>query len=305
MPRKIKVTTISMPPQQNSIDKNWERALALLDTAGAHHPDLICLPESMLHVGVGRANWPDGVQSMSGAFVEAVADRARRYGAYIVGSLYTEQACYANKAFVIDRDGNLAGSYDKIHPTYKEVDAGVIPGDTAQVLETDFGRLGLAICFDIGWPDHWAALAQQGAELVVWPSAYDGGFPLQVYAWTHFYYIVSSVWGAHSKIIDITGRVLASTSQWSRLITEQIDLEKEVFHIDDQVEKLLRVQAELGDRVHAEGFSQENIFTLESSDPTWPLARMKASYGLENFRDYHARSTKIQDAARSNAVAER
>jgi predicted amidohydrolase len=302
MPRKIRVTTISMPPQQNTIAGNWERALQLVDAAGAHHPDLICLPESMLHVGTGRGDWPAGLQRVDGPFVEQLASRARRYSAYIAGSLYVEEGdCYPNKTLVIDREGNLAGSYDKVHPTYREIDSGVTPGPSAQVVETDFGRLGLAICFDIGWPEHWAALAAQGAELVVWPSAYDGGFPLQVYAWTHFYYVVSSVWGDHSKIIDITGQVLASTSHWSRLVTEEIDLEKEVFHIDDQVEKLLRVQATLGDRVHAQGFSQENIFTLESNDSDWPLARIKREFGLENFRDYHARSTRIQDAARSRA----
>ena len=57
------------------------------------------------------------------------------------------------------------------------------PGtECATVVETDFGRMGLAICYDIGWPDLWAQLAEQGAELVVWPSAYGGGLPLQAYA---------------------------------------------------------------------------------------------------------------------------
>ncbi|CAN5753266.1 hypothetical protein BH10CHL1_BH10CHL1_34820 [soil metagenome] len=299
MPRKIKVATISMPPRQNTVEDNWQRALALLDAACAQAPDLVCLPESMLHVGTRRADWPSGVQTLPGAFIDELTARAKAHNTYIVGSLYTQDGgCFGNKAIVIDRKGAVVGQYDKIHPTINEMQSGVKPGQQTTVIDTDFGRLGLAICYDIGWPEHWATLAQQGAEIVVWPSAYDGGFPLQVYAWTHFYYVVSSVWGDHSKVIDISGRVLASTSHWSRLITTEIDLEKEVFHIDDQIEKLLRVQTELGASVHAEGFSQENIFTLESNDPAWPLARIKATYALENFRDYHARAAKAQDAAR-------
>jgi beta-ureidopropionase len=304
MPRKIKVTTISMPPGPNSVEGNWTRALDLLDAACAHRPDLVCLPESMLHIGTQRAEWPKGVETAPGPFVEALSERARRHGTYIVGSLYSDiGACYGNRAIVLDRQGEIVGHYDKVHPTMREVQSGIKPGDQAAVIETDFGKVGLAICYDIGWPDHWAALANKGAELVVWPSAYDGGFPLQVYAWTHFYYVVSSVWGDHSKVIDITGQVLGSTSHWSRLVTVQIDLEKEVFHIDDQVEKLLRVQRELGDRAQAVGYSQENIFTLESNDVKWPLARIKERFGLENFRDYHARATVVQDAARVEMAA--
>ena len=303
MPRKIQVTTISMPPRQNTTEDNWQRALELLDAACAHHPDLVCLPESMLHIGTRRAEWPKGVERMPGPFSEELAERARRHGTYIVGSLYTHLGgCFGNRAIVINRQGEIVGHYDKVHPTMREVESGIRPGDQATVVETDFGKVGLAICYDIGWPEHWAKLAEQGAELVVWPSAYDGGFPLQVYAWSHFYYVVSSVWGDHSKVIDITGQVLASTIHWSRLVTTQIDLEKEVFHIDDQVEKLLRVQGELGDRVRATGYSQENVFTLESNDNEWPLARIKKHYELENFRDYHARATAVQDRARVELV---
>ena len=52
MPRKIKVTTVSMPAQaQNSVAQNRQRALTLLDAACAHRPDLVCLPETIENVG--------------------------------------------------------------------------------------------------------------------------------------------------------------------------------------------------------------------------------------------------------------
>lgn len=308
MPRKIKVVTVSMPPKQKSFQENRRRSLDLLDAAGAQQPDLICLPESVPHIGMGRGEWPVGVESVPGPYVEALAARARRYNCYVVAGMYAyheNSHTAGNAALLIDRTGAVVGRYDKVHPTIPEVEAGVLPGRRSPVFETDFGVLGLAICYDIGWPDHWRALADQGAELVVWPSAYDGGFPLCVYAWTHFYYVVSSVWGDHSKVIDITGKVLASTSHWSRLVTAQIDLDKEVFHIDNQVETLLRVQAEMGDSVTATAFSEENIFTLESNDPQWPLARIKERYSLENYRDYHARATQVQDRAVHGLLGER
>jgi beta-ureidopropionase len=301
MPRKITVATVSLPPGQGSPEANRRRALELLDAAGAQHPDLVCLPEAVLNTGLGWDNWKDGAEPVPGRFSEALAERARRYDTVVVAGMHARaESRFYNVALVIDRQGRLIGAYRKIHLTISEMEAGLQPGSQPFVVETDFGRLGVAICYDIGWPAQWQAMANQGAELVVWSAAYDGGFPLRSYAWTHLYYVVSSVRGDHSKIIDITGRELASTSRYSRLTTARIDLEKEVFEIDYHVEKLLQVQTEMGDRVTAQGFSEEDIFTLESNDSDWPLARVKARFGLENLRDYLARATRAQDAARGH-----
>jgi hypothetical protein len=110
--------------------------------------------------------------------------------------------------------------------------------------------------------------------------------------------VISSVHTEHSRVIDITGQVLAATSRWHRITATTIDLEKELFHIDDQVEKLFRVQQELGHRVGVRALTEEHIFTLESNDPEWPVARIKTHFGLENFRDYHARAQGVQDRHR-------
>ena len=169
------------------------------------------------------------------------------------------------------------------------------------IVEADFGRLGLATCYDINWPTHWAELARLGAELVVWPSAYDGGSPLSYYAWAHQYHVVSAVRTAYSKVIDITGSVAASTNLWHPLVSTTVDLEQELFHADYNEEKLPRVEAELGARVTAHCFDEERYFTLESNDPEWPVARLKAHYGLESLRDYCARASQVQDQHRAAA----
>lgn len=306
MPQKATVATVSLGYSggPRTIERNLANVQDVLDAASAGGADLICLPETFAQVGCPKDERRQTAQTVPGPVFDHLARHARRHRTWIIAGT-TERAAgggVQNVAWLLNRQGELAGRYAKVHPTIGELEQGITPGCAAPVFDTDFGRIGMAICYDIGWPAHWAALAAQGARLIVWPSAYDGGFPLQVYAWSHRVAVVSSVWGYHSKVIDVTGHVLTATSRWSRLALRRIDLEKEVFHIDDQVRKLADLQRLLGAAVTVEGFSEENVCTVESHDDAWPLARIKLEFGLENFQDYHARATRMQEAYRDRAA---
>lgn len=311
MPRKVRVLTTSFgsstfgPRPFKTVDSNRDMAAALVSAAGPEGADLVCLPENFPTSDLPREERGQS-ETIPGPTFEALASLAHQHSCWIVGTynVQGDDGFARNTAVVINRNGDLAGTYAKVHPTVGEcIDRGVVPGHEAVVIDTDFGRMGLATCYDIGWPDHWRSLKEQGAELIIWPSAYDGGFPLQAYAWTHFTYVISSVRSDHSKVIDVTGRVIASTSRWHRLAATTIDLEKEVFHTDEHAEKLLRLQQEMGQRVSIQAFTEDHVFTVESNDPNWPVTRIKDHYGLENYRDYHARATCTQDEHRLRAQA--
>jgi len=298
MPRKVHIVTTSGFPYGSSIADNRERALRYVGSAGRRGADLVCLPETFL----GSDNVA-AVETLAGPTFDGICQLARQYGLWVVAGtllLDPESGSKFNNAVVINRSGTVGAQYAKVHPTIGECeDREITPGRDALVVDTDFGRLGLAICYDIGWPSHWADLARQGAELVVWPSAYDGGFPLQSYAWSHRYYIVSSVLSARAKVFDITGTVLAASCDWSPVTELTIDLEKELFHADSHEQKVLQIRDDFGDRVAIAPYDEERYFTLESNDPEWPVSRIKNQYGLESFADYHARATDVQDQHRS------
>jgi len=298
MPRKIKVVTTCFNEEFRkniSPEDNLNRALELLDVAKSLKPDLICFPEVFLETGVTKRPITDEMRYI---LVNSISERAKEFGSYVIIGGYEpiENGQRYNSAWLIGRDGSIIGRYDKYHPTIGEIeDYRVKPGNETPVFETDFGKLGIAICYDIGWPSFWNTLGDKGAEIVVWISAYDGGFPLQVYAWSNFYYVVSSVRTHHSKIIDKTGRILSTTSRWSSITYRVIDLEKEIFHIDGQFQKLSEIQRRFGSDITIEAFSEENIFTLESNNPEWPLARIIKEFELETFREYHKRAELIQN----------
>lgn len=297
MPRKVNVVTTSFNTdciRGSTMEEVMEKAVDIIDSCGGLQADLICLPEVFLKSG---CTIMDGDYiSMTSSAYNMLSEKAAAYHTYIVaGAHQTIEGRKFNVAWLFGRDGSLVGTYCKHHPTADEVlTSGVKPGQSIPVFQTDFGKVGLMICFDINWPDTWKFLADNGAEMVIWLSAYDGGFPLRMYAYLHSYYVISSVRTYSSRIIDITGEELASCSKWSDWAHEVIDLDKGLFHIDLQYYKIYAIQAALGNRVRVRSFSEENIFTLESFDPEWPMQRIIREFGLETCKDYLKQCENVQ-----------
>jgi deaminated glutathione amidase len=101
-------------------------------------------------------------------------------GSAIVASGHEGDDRAANRSLLIDAQGRVVGRYDKLHvfdvdlpngETYRE-SATVRPGEGAQVVDTPFGRLGLAICYDVRFPHLFRQLAKAGAEMIAVPAAF-------------------------------------------------------------------------------------------------------------------------------------
>ena len=284
-------------------EANRRYALELLDQAAAYRPDLVCFPETLQIVNVPQAERAGVAEPVPGPLFDALAEGARRIGSYVVTGLYEQRGpVRVNSTVMIDRQGNLVGRYDKLRPTEGELAGGIVPGADVPVFETDFGKVGIQTCFDVGWPPGWDTLGALGAELVVWPSAYDGGFPLQAHAWRNRYYVVSSVWTHFARVLDITGRALASTTRQVRMAACRIDLEKTLFHTDENLARLPAAERCLGRDLEAVQYSEEHYFTLESHDAAWPIARIAQEFGLIPYRDCHRRAEAAQDEARGHRL---
>lgn len=279
-----------------------EVALDKIESVRGYHPDLICLPEAFLKTGGDRNNpqWWSITQDL----LAKLRKRAREMQCYILASVYEPSPVYEglryNCVWLIDRQGQDAGKYYKLHPVVEEsLEGHVIPGDECPVFDTDFGRLGVQTCFDIGWRDGWKQLADQGAQLVVWSAAYDGGNLLNAYAALHMYYVVSTVRTNHARIIDLTGRTIAQGARWNGLAMATVDLETTLFHIDRQFQKIDQIRRALGDKVTIRAYSEENVFTIESNDAQWPMERIQKEFSLMTYKDYHAEASRLQEEWRA------
>ena len=140
-------------------------------------------------------------------------------------------------------------------------------------------------------------MAADGAEVVAWISAYEGGFPLLANAWTHGYAIVSSVWPYRSRVIERTGRIVAETSRWSRLAFHDLDLDTRLYHTDFQHDRILAIQTAYGGRVAIETLGEEHLFTVRSLDPDLSVGRIAAEFGLVEYRPFIDSCTRAQQKA--------
>jgi len=148
--------------------------LELLEQAGAAKADLALLPEDLLcRLAEGGLEDETTAQTIPGPFSTQLAAQAARHRMWVAACHYERaDGQIWNTAYLLDRDGQFAGSYRKVHEAelYRS-EYGVQVGDTYPVFQTDFGQVGMMICFDNVFPETSRILALAGAELILFPDA--------------------------------------------------------------------------------------------------------------------------------------
>lgn len=306
--KKVKIAIASLatfesikPPYnivEPSVQANLELGLSLLDTAGKNKADIAVLPETFAYAGISGPNIAGVAEEFPGKCVESVGKKAAEYSMNVIAGFYVQiDGVLRNVAILFDRSGKISGTYIKRYTTQGEVAAGIIPSDSNSVFETDVGKVGIAICFDINWSEIWTTFENK-ADIVFWISAYEGGFPLEARAWLHRLPIVSSVMSYHSKLIDISGKVLIQTSRWNRMVLANFNLDREIFHVDNQYAKIQQIQDKYGEKVAIESFTEEHYFVLESLSQDLTVSQIIDEFGLITFKEYISESTKVVTSAR-------
>jgi beta-ureidopropionase len=275
-----------------TLEGNRDYVMGLLDLALKQKPDLVCLPEAFSSVSVPCEHISEVAENLPGPTTDAAAERARKGKCYVICPVVTQRdGVYWNSAVVIDRDGAIMGVYDKLHPVttssdYTAFESGTSPGETAPVFDLDFGRVGVQICFDIQFPESWSELADQGARLVFWPSAYNGGFPLQAYAWRHHFYVVSSVQTEKARIIDPLGAILKQADYQMNLIWTDINLDYAVCHYDFNYSVPDRLMARYEDKVSVRTDWDAGHFLVEPRSAGLTIEQLRREVGFIDVSEY-------------------
>ncbi|WP_308639661.1 carbon-nitrogen hydrolase family protein [Paenibacillus silvisoli] len=225
--RKVKLATTYLQ-RHDDLTANLNAMLDVIDRAGKQQADIICLSEVYYDRGVSLPF--DQIETVPGTLTDLIADKARANEAYVILCMKErERELLYVTAVLFDRQGNIAGKYRKVHIPLCEAEEGFSAGTEYPVFETDFGKIGILICFDLMFPEATRILVKAGAEMIFSPTLGDAQIRARARAADHGVHVIIS--GANepqsSLIIDPLGEIIAEASDSSEgLCLADIDLDQ-------------------------------------------------------------------------------
>jgi predicted amidohydrolase len=224
-PRPVRIGSVSLRPRQTGGKEGSLNAfLKALDEVAMGKPDIVCLGEGITLIG-HNADYSSLAEPVPGPSTERLGAKAREHHMYVVAGVYEREGnVLYNTAVLIDRQGKVAGKYRKVYLPREEIEGGLTPGNSYPVFETDFGRIGMMICWDSQYADPARALAAKGAEIIFLPIW--GGYStlMQARALENHVYLVTAGYDCETAVYNPLGEALHSTRESGVFKTVAVDL---------------------------------------------------------------------------------
>ncbi len=289
---------VTMPADtepQEIVDRmiaHWQRKFAQVLP---DQPDLIVVPEACDRPGGFSGEKLRRYYDVRRDQVrEFFARTARRNKCYIVYSAHREMpdGTRRNSSVLIDRKGQVAGIYDKNHPTIGEIDKGIPCGKDAPVIECDFGRVALAICFDLNFDELRLKYVRGKPDVIVFSSMYHGGLMQGYWAYSCRSHFVGAIAGkgTRSEIYSPLGQVLASSTNYFDFAVARVNLDCALVHLDYNWERLRKLKAKYGPKVTITDPGCLGAVLVASKHETKSVDDMIEEFEIELLDDYFARS---------------
>lgn len=233
--RNVKIAAAHIAVDYNgSYEKNLERISAAIDKAAKNGADIISFAETIADRGTGIPT--DKIyEPIDGSVCSLMRKKAAEYGCYIMFTFHEldGNGLRHNTAVLTDRNGNIAGRYIKTHQALVEYEKGQVPGNAYPVFDTDFGRIGMLICWDAYFPEPAKAMVKQGAEILFVSTAGNPTYRHIARAKDNGVYVVVACASQQgdsgiqpTKIISPSGEILAHTAEDGECAFAEIDLNK-------------------------------------------------------------------------------
>ena len=249
----MKVAAIQMPTVKDKI-QNIRTAGTYIEKIKAENPDFVILPE-MFCCPYQTENFPVYAEKEGGPSWQAMSDYARKYHIYLIAGSMPEADDVGkvyNTAYIFDRDGKQIGKHRKAHlfdinvkngQYFKESDT-LTSGDHATVFDTEFGKMGVMICYDIRFPEFARTMVLDGARMIFVPAAFNmttgpahWELTFRARALDNQIYMLGCApardtqagyisWG-HSIVTDPWGKVMKQLDEKEGILIEEIDLDRE------------------------------------------------------------------------------
>lgn len=250
---KIKVAAIQMPTVTDKM-QNVRTAGIYLEKIKDEKPDFVILPE-MFCCPYQTQNFSVYAEEEGGPVWQQLSEYAKQYGIYLIGGSMPEKDAEGkvyNTSYIFDRQGKQIGKHRKVHlfdidvtggQTFKESDT-LTAGDHDTVFDTEFGRMGVMLCFDIRFPELARMMVNDGAKAIFVPAAFNmttgpahWELSFRTRALDNQIYMIGCApmrdesagyisWG-HSIVTDPWGRVIDMLDEKEGVLLTELDLDYE------------------------------------------------------------------------------
>ena len=250
---KIKIAAIQMPTVTAKME-NVRTVKTYLEKIKDENPDFVILPE-MFCCPYQTENFPIYAEKEGGPVWQQLSGYAKQYGIYLIGGSMPEKDAEGNvynTSYVFDREGKQIGKHRKAHlfdidvkggQTFKESDT-LTAGDSDTVFDTEFGKMGVMLCFDIRFPELSRMMVNDGARIVFVPAAFNmttgpahWELSFRTRALDNQIYMVGCApardvsagyisWG-HSIVTDPWGRVTGMLDENEGILLAELDMDYE------------------------------------------------------------------------------
>ena len=250
---KIKVAAIQMPTVTDKM-QNVRTAGIYLEKIKDEKPDFVILPE-MFCCPYQTQNFPVYAEEEGGPVWQQLSEYANQYGIYLIGGSMPEKDAEGkvyNTSYIFDRQGKQIGKHRKVHlfdidikggQTFKESDT-LTAGDHDTVFNTEFGKMGVMLCFDIRFPELARMMVSDGAKAIFVPAAFNmttgpahWELSFRTRALDNQIYMIGCApmrdesagyisWG-HSIVTDPWGRVMEMLDEKEGILLTELDLDYE------------------------------------------------------------------------------
>ena len=251
-----KVAAVQMASGPN-VKANLAEAEKLIKIAVQQQAELVVLPENFALMATADTEMVKNAESYgSGLLQDFLSEQARTHNIWLVGGtipLSCRDPAKVSAACLLYNDqGERVARYDKIHlfdvtieasnESYTESET-ISAGDDVVVVDTPFGRLGLAVCYDLRFPELFRAMVDQGMDVCALPSAFTsltGKFHwealLRSRAIENLSYVIAADQGGYhvggrethgdSMVIDPWGIILNRLPHGTGVVVAELDAAK-------------------------------------------------------------------------------
>ncbi len=219
------ILSIQMKPIIGKSEINLKKIKHFIKKNSDKKLDLVVMPE-FFSTGIDHESFLNNPTDENGSdTIEYIKELAKEYNTNIVAGTVIEKSedKLYNTSFVINRHGETLAKYRKIHLfNYMGGTEGerITPGDKEVVVELDFGKIGLGICFDIKYPLHYKKLAKLGADIIVLPTAW--AIPNDIYNNTETLKYAQEMWIAMNRTRAYDNLVYVISSNQTKQSNENV-----------------------------------------------------------------------------------